>query len=244
MSDVDNELVFRRGTITVRGEFLWGSNYTFLATVSYEGQTLSAVYKPVRGERPLWDFPAGTLAKREVAAYLVSEILGWGLVPLTVFRRSGPLGAGSLQRFVDHNPDYHYFNFSTEDRQRLRPVMLFDMLINNADRKGSHILLDNDRNLWLIDHGVSFHVDYKLRTVVWDFIDEPIPENLVKDLRRLVELLHPVSQAPVSKYVKELYQRLSLPEIKALRLRALRLVEGERFPAPRMGYRPYPWPQI
>ena len=155
-------ITLQQGEMTVQGEFLWGSNYTFLVQVEHEGTQLAAVYKPSRGERPLWDFPTASLAHREVAAYLVSEASGWQLVPATVHRKDGPAGAGSLQVFIDHDPEYHYFNFSAEDRQRLRRVALFDLLINNADRKGSHILIDPDDHLWLIDHGAAlyFHHDW------------------------------------------------------------------------------------
>jgi streptogramin lyase len=120
------------------------------------------------------DFPRASLARREVAAYLVSEALGWRLVPPTVYRKDGPIGSGSLQLFIEHDPGYHYFTFSDADRQRLHPVAIFDLLINNADRKGSHLLLDPDGHLWLIDHGLCFHREDKLRTVIWDFAGEPI----------------------------------------------------------------------
>ncbi len=140
------------------------------------------MYKPTRGERPLWDFPPASLAGREVAAYLVSEALGWRLVPPTIYRKKGPLGPGSLQAFVEHDPEYHYFTFNESDRQRLRPVALFDLLINNADRKGSHVLLDEQDHMWLIDHGVCFHVEDKIRTVIWDFAGEPFPDALCSDL--------------------------------------------------------------
>ena len=168
--------ILSKGELAIKGEFLWGSNYTFLVDVHSEKGELAAVYKPTRGVRPLWDFPDSSLARRETAAFLVSEALGWRLVPPTILRKKGPLGAGSLQIFVEHDPEYHYFNFSEEDRQRLRPVAVFDLLVNNADRKGSHILLDPDRRIWLIDHGLCFHTDDKLRTVIWDFVGEPIPD--------------------------------------------------------------------
>jgi uncharacterized repeat protein (TIGR03843 family) len=176
----------REGEITVQGEFVWGSNYTFLAETRYKDLTLAAVYKPSRGQRPLWDFAPATLAHREAAAYLVSQALGWDLVPPTVYRRRGPVGAGSLQLFVEHNPEYHYFNMTAEDRQRLRPVALFDLLINNADRKGSHILLAPDGHLWLIDHGLCFHEEDKLRTVIWDFAGERLPAAAADDVCRVV----------------------------------------------------------
>src|SRR5512137_1512653 len=129
------------GTLELKGQFLWGSNYTFLAQISVGDVVAAAVYKPERGQRPLWDFPDGTLAQREVAAYVVSRALGWDLVPPTVLRLDGPAGAGSVQLFVDANPERHYFTFTAEEKQRLRPAAAFDLLVNNADRKAGHVLL-------------------------------------------------------------------------------------------------------
>ena len=235
--------ILEKGTITIRGEFVWGSNYTFLTRVDHEGESLSAVYKPTRGERPLWDFPAASLAKREVSAYLTSEGLGWQLVPPTVYRKRGPLGAGSLQLFVDHNPEYHYFNFSEEDRQRLRPVVLFDLVINNADRKGSHVLVDKDGHIWLIDHGICFHQDYKLRTVIWDFIDQPIPQDLCTQLGAFVHKLEADPGEPGS-LASLLGKYLSDIEISALCERAAALVQAGVFPGPPPNHRPFPWPQV
>lgn len=233
----------QRGKITVQGEFLWGSNYTFLAQVEQAGKTYSAVYKPTRGERPLWDFPTATLAKREVAAYLVSEALEWSLVPPTVYRKKGPIGAGSLQFFIEHDPEYHYFNFSETDRQRLRNMVLFDILINNADRKGSHVLKSPDDHLWLIDHGVCFHIEDKLRTVIWDFVGESIPANLCADLQRFRQNLNPVAGSP-SELATSLSPYLSTEEIRALGQRADTLIATAQFPPPNPYRRPYPWPQI
>lgn len=228
-----------QGQITIQGEFLWGSNYTFLVQVEHEGQTLKAVYKPTRGERPLWDFPKASLARREVAAFLVSEVLGWNLVPPTVYRRQAPIGPGSLQLYVEHDPEYHYFNFSQVDRQRLRPVALFDLLINNADRKGSHLLIDENRHLWLIDHGICFHREEKLRTVIWDFSGEEIPVDLYADLGRLCQEL-----SADSEFVKNLRAYLNQDEIAALAARAQNLLASGRFPDPHPNRRPYPWPPV
>jgi hypothetical protein len=235
--------ILRIGEISVRGEFLWGSNYTFLADAKHRDQKVACVYKPSKGERPLWDFPPASLAKREVAAYLVSEALGWQLVPPTVYRKNGPLGAGSLQLYVDHDPEYHYFNFTHEDRQLLRPTVLFDLVINNADRKGSHVLRDESSHLWLIDHGVSFHVEDKLRTVIWDFVGEAIPEDLCADLADFAVRLKPVNGEP-STLAVELMGYLSNGEVRALGGRAERLVTSGRFPAPDPYRRAFPWPQI
>lgn len=177
------------GQINLSGKFVWGSNHTFLAQVEAESTTLQAVYKPAAGERPLWDFPSQTLAQREVAAFLTSVALGWELVPPTVLRADGPAGGGSLQYFLDVDPERHYFTFSPQERQLLAPAALFDVLINNGDRKGGHVLLGSDQHVWLIDHGVCFHQDYKLRTVIWDFADRPIAPELLQDLRKFADRL-------------------------------------------------------
>lgn len=229
----------QHGEYQLQGQFLSGSNYTFLVDLIFKDLTQTAVYKPLRGEQPLWDFPAGSLSKREVAAYEVSEILNWELVPPTVFRRKGPIGAGSLQFFIKHDPDYHYFNFSEEDRQRLRPVALFDLLINNADRKGGHILKAADGHLWLIDHGICFHPEDKLRTVIWDFAGEAIPQDLLIDLCKLVE-----AEENEQLITLRLGQLLRKREIAALLARARRLADRGIFPTPLGTRRSYPWPPV
>jgi uncharacterized repeat protein (TIGR03843 family) len=177
-----------------------------------------------------------------VAAYLVSEALGWRHVPPTIYRKDGPLGAGSVQLYVEHNPEYHYFNFSEEDRQRLRPAALFDLLINNADRKGSHLLVDPDCRIWLIDHGICFHVENKLRTVIWDFGGEPIPSTLCRDLTLFRQQL--ADPSGETSRVKSLAKYLSQGEINALGRRADYLIRAERFPNPDPNRRPYPWPPV
>lgn len=229
----------KQGVLAVQGEFLWGSNYTFLVQVEHEGIKMGAVYKPAKGERPLWDFPAATLAHREVAAYLVSEALGWKLVPPTVYREKGPVGPGSVQLFIEHDPEYHYFNFEEKDRQRLRPVVLFDILINNADRKGSHILVDAEERLWLIDHGICFHVEDKLRTVIWDFAGEHLPENLCEDISKFVKQMREPSW-----YTETLKEHISKEEFQALIGRADRLLAVGHFPDPHASRRFQPWPPL
>jgi uncharacterized repeat protein (TIGR03843 family) len=231
--------LLQTGKIEITGQFTWGSNYTFLANVSSETEQLEAVYKPTRGERPLWDFPAETLAGREVAAYLISEALGWELVPPTVLRKDGPHGPGSLQMRVVHNPDQHYFTFDGEARQRLRQTAVFDLLINNADRKGGHILLGDGGKIWLIDHGICFHVEPKLRTVIWDFAGEPIPNELVTDLEKFSEKLKTDKV-----FRNQLNELLAEDEIDALRQRADELVVTRRFPAPPEDQRAVPWPMV
>ena len=241
MANVDDDILttLEKGQMTLLGEYLWGSNYTFSAQVEYQDIAVQAVYKPTRGERPLWDFPRASLARREVAAYLVSKALGWDLVPPTVYRKLAPIGPGSLQLFVEHDPEYHYFNFQAADRQRLRPVVLFDLLINNADRKGSHVLIDREGHMWLIDHGVCFHREDKLRTVIWDFAGEPIPQEYCAALDRLYQVLNSESEL-----VSQLQAVLNQEEIKALAARARHLLALNRFPDPHPNRRPYPWPPV
>jgi uncharacterized repeat protein (TIGR03843 family) len=229
----------QKGDIDLQGQFLNGSNYTFMARLAYEALDSAIVYKPVRGEQPLWDFPNGTLAKREVAAYVVSEALGWELVPPTVYRRKGPLGAGSVQLYIEHDPEYHFFNFEEKDKQRLRPVAVFDLLVNNADRKGSHILMDSNDHLWVIDHGLCFHEEDKLRTVIWDFGGQKIPIALLDCLQKLQGQLQGKNDLTI-----QLLSLLQQSEVNALARRARRLLDNRRFPYPGSGHRPYPWPPI
>ncbi len=236
LSDVLEAL--RLSPLNLVGQFVWGSNYTFLVTLDHPTGPIPAVYKPAQGERPLWDFPNGTLASREAAAFLCSQALGWDLVPPTVMRSEGPLGAGSVQLFVDADPEKHFFTFSPQDKQRLRPVVTFDWVINNADRKSGHILLSPNHRIWLIDHGVCFHPEDKLRTVVWDFVGESIPQALLDDLARFESALQPETELTHS-----LAPLLSPDELAALLERVGRLRSQRRFPAPGHG-RPYPWPLV
>ena len=229
----------QKGSIDLQGQFLSGSNYTFLGDLVYDDLKFQVVYKPVRGEQPLWDFPHGSLARREVAAFLISESLGWDMVPPTIFRKDGPLGPGSLQQYVEHDPNDHYFNFEEKDRQRLRPVAVFDLILNNADRKGGHILRDAENHLWLIDHGLCFHAEDKLRTVVWDFSGEEIPNDLMVSVSHLIDALK-----EGEKLHDDLLQYLRPGEIVAMHNRALRLCETGRFPLPPSSRRSYPWPPV
>lgn len=210
-----------------------GSNYTFLVEVSYENKTYQAVYKPSRGEQPLWDFLEHTLAQREVAAYLVSECLGFHLVPFTTLRKDGPYGRGSIQQYIEYDPEYHYFNFSEEDKQLLKPVVLFDMLVNNADRKGGHVLFENETHkLFAIDHGICFHEDDKLRTVLWDFGGQKIPDDLLSRLT-----LSPSLLADLERY-------LTPREISALQTCAELILKKGIFPRQPRDRRAMPWPPL
>ncbi|MDP9074876.1 MAG: SCO1664 family protein [Actinomycetota bacterium] len=225
--------VLAEGEIELLGRMPWSSNGTFLVTVSLDGAQLNAVYKPHRGERPLWDFPAG-LYQREVAAYRLSQALGWPRVPETVVRADGPFGVGSLQRFIDADFDQQYFTLLAQERHHpaLKAMATFDLVANNADRKGGHCLVDGDENLWGIDHGLCFNVAPKLRTVIWDFCGEAIPAPLLDDLRRLA------TNPPAS-----LDDLLDRAERDAIVRRAERVVATGRFPDPGDGW-PYPWPLV
>ena len=222
------------GTIEIEGRMPWSSNNTFLVTVACGESQVPAIYKPGRGERPLWDFPDG-LYRREVAAYELAESLGWSFVPPTVEVDDGPFGPGSLQLFVDADFEQHYFTLLEEPAHhpKLKRMATFDVLANNADRKGGHCLVDSDGRIWGIDHGLCFHVQPKLRTVIWDFAGEPIESADLEDLERwagselsprLTELLHP-------------------EEVRALQKRARRLLESGCLPEPRSDH-PYPWPLV
>lgn len=236
LTEEEWQIALQEGHLSLEGQFLLGSNYTFLVTVEHAGRRLSAVYKPMRGERPLWDFPEATLALREVAAYLVCRALGWGFVPVTVLRE-GPFGLGSLQQFIDYNPNYHYFNFRPPDLERLRPVALFDLLVNNADRKGSHIFFQKrTRRLYAIDHGLCFHVEDKLRTVIWNFAGEPFPPSLVQDLQRL--------QSQPESLLSELRKYLAAEEIEAFLARLNRLLAQPIYPFPPRHRRAFPYPPL
>jgi uncharacterized repeat protein (TIGR03843 family) len=221
------------GDYELKGQFVLGSNYTFLVEVHHEGASYPAVYKPSRGEQPLWDFPENTLALREVAAYLVSEALGLHIIPYTTLRADGPHGSGSLQQFIEYDPNYHYFNFTSEDRQLLRPVALFDLLVNNADRKGGHVFFENEtHNLFAIDHGICFHEEDKLRTVLWDFAGQKIPADLLDRLSLRPGLL------------RDLEPYLSPSEITALCSRAEYIRKKGTFPRQPRDRRSMPWPPL
>jgi hypothetical protein len=212
------------------------SNFTFLCRVDGGGEELLAVYKPQRGEAPLWDFPDGTLCRREVAAYVLASALGWPRVPPTVLR-DGPQGPGSVQRFLRFDPDHHYFTLLEARPDEFRRVALFDVVVNNADRKSGHCLLAEDGELFVVDHGVCFSTDPKLRTVIWDFVGEPIPPDPRADLETLRADL---AGGPLR---DELRSLLSDHEVDATGRRLAELLELGRFPEPGSG-RPYPWPVV
>jgi uncharacterized repeat protein (TIGR03843 family) len=224
----------RSGTIEVVGRMPWSSNATFLVTLRDGVDEGRAIYKPGKGERPLWDFPNG-LFRREVAAYELSEALGFGVVPPTIVRHDAPLGVGSLQWFIEADFKEHYFSLHEnrpEFDDQFRVMALFDIVANNTDRKSGHCLLDAAGKVWGIDNGLCFAEEFKLRTVIWEFADEPIAEPLLAPLRRLIESV-PLKMASL----------FTDDEILAMLDRAEEILAEPSFPVDVSGRR-YPWPLI
>ncbi len=230
--------LLQEGRVELVGQILSSSNVIFLTHVVEGDLQALAVYKPHRGERPLWDFPQGTLCLREVAAYVVSRALGWPLIPPTVLR-DGPYGVGALQLFIDADPEAIYFSLCEERRADLLPVALFDILANNADRKGGHLLLDEWERIWAIDNALTFHAEPKLRTVIWDFAGEPIPEAYQADLREFQEQL-----SGEGALRETLARLLDEEEIAELSARLAALLEDPVFPHPDPHRRQVPWPLV
>ncbi len=222
--------------LEVVGRMRYSSNATFLVEAKFDGEELAGIYKPRRGERPLWDFPQGTLCQREVAAYELSDALGWDVVPLTILR-DGPLGVGAVQRFVDHDPDEHFFTLRDGREDRFRQFAWFDVLVNNTDRKGGHCLHDRVNDVIVgIDHGLTFHDDWKLRTVIWDFAGERLPPAAADDVCRVVAELE---SGPLSDRFAAL---LAPDELDAVVRRAqVLLTRGLPFPD---DYHSTPWPLV
>ncbi|MBD0837996.1 MULTISPECIES: SCO1664 family protein [unclassified Streptomyces] len=252
------------GELTVRGRIREASNAALLCTVTHEGRQASCIYKPVAGERPLWDFPDGNLAGREVAAYAVSEATGWGLVPPTVLR-DGPYGEGMCQLWIDAAPDsellalvdaeepepgWKAIGFAEvgegrtallvhADDERLRRLAVLDAVVNNADRKGGHLLPAPDGRLYGIDHGVTFNVENKLRTLLWGWAGEPLTGEAVEVLKALKESLEPDGQLATT-----LPGLITPAEIDATRARVDALLTSGRHPEPSGEWPAIPWPPV
>lgn len=241
--DPDREVLelLAHAPLEILGRIVTASNLTLLCRLDRDDQL--AVYKPERGEAPLWDFPSRTLYRREVAAYVLDRCEGPGMVPPTVLRTDGPLGPGSVQLFVDHDPDRHYFRLVTESdpvtRAELLRMVVFDLVANNADRKGSHVLLDAAGHVRLVDHGLCFNVAPKLRTVAWDFADQPLPPEARAFAVTVAERL----TDPDDPLTRRLNQLLDAREVATTAARARRVVGLERFPRP-SGRHPWPWPPL
>ncbi|WNM34120.1 SCO1664 family protein [Streptomyces sp. Li-HN-5-11] len=253
-----------RGELTVRGRIRDASNAALFCTVAHDGQEASCVYKPVAGERPLWDFPDGTLAEREVAAYEVSEATGWGLVPPTVLR-DGPYGEGMVQLWIEASPEaellalvdaeepgpgWKAIGFAEvgegrtallvhADDERLRRMAVLDAVINNADRKGGHLLPTSDGRLYGIDHGVTFHVDDKLRTLLWGWAGEPLPAQALDVLKALKDAL-----GDGGALAARLAGLITPAETDATRARVEALLASGRHPEPGGEWPAIPWPPV
>ncbi len=259
----DEAVVLALGELELRGRIMPASNVTLFGEVVHEGRSVACVYKPISGERPLWDFPDGTLAAREVAAHAVSEALRWNVVPPTILR-DGPVGVGMVQAWrepdagqdpVDIVPsgptpegyrhvldaldgDDRPIALVHEDSDALRRMAVFDVLVNNADRKGGHVLAMQDGHRFGVDHGVCFNVDDKLRTVLWGWAGEPLDETDAQEVGGFLEEL--TTQA--SPIRTELCELLDGEELSALELRCTMLLRRRRMPHPSRGWPSIPWP--
>jgi uncharacterized repeat protein (TIGR03843 family) len=263
LPEADALELLRAGTLELEGRLVEASNTTLRARISLDGVSARCVYKPVRGERPLWDFPDGTLAGREVSAYLLATATGWACVPPTVLR-NGPLGPGACQLWIDEPddaeqllgfvpaegvPDGWYPILSARDGDgtpyvlahaddpRLSRLAVFDVVANNADRKGGHVLSTVDGHVYGVDHGVCFHVENKLRTVLWGWLDEPLPQDAVEVLGKL--------RAELSGGLgTQLAEHLTRAEVAQVRTRVEVLLAERRFPAPSGDWPAVPWPPV
>ena len=263
LAESDALALLRHGQIEIEGRLVDASNTTLRAEITLDGLTRRCVYKPVRGERPLWDFPDGTLAGREVSAYLVSQATGWDLVPPTILR-DGPLGPGALQLWIDEptdaesligfvpaydvpagwlavanarDEDGDAFALAHADDPRLARLAVFDAVINNADRKGGHVLYPATGAVHGVDHGVSFHVENKLRTVLWGWTGKSLPPEAV-------EALPAVAAGLDSTLGEALEEHLTVSEVQHIRLRVKRLLRAGRYPKPPQDWPAIPWPPI
>lgn len=223
------------GDVEVLGLLPYSSNYVFLTRVERGDVSLLTIYKPTKGERPLWDFPAGSLAAREAAAYVVSEAGGWGFVPPTILRSDAPLGPGSLQVFIEHDPERHYFVLFEERGEEFAAFAAFDIVVNNADRKAGHVLEDGGGRLWGVDHGLTFNEEPKLRTVIWEFGGTEVPPAELERLRTLRR-----EWPETERRLENLIER---SEIEATVARLDSLLERPVFPEPTSRHH-LPWPLV
>ena len=224
--------------VAIEGLLRGSSNYTFLVTLkSAETKGLLAVYKPARGESPLWDFPPRTLYRREVASYELSKILGWPQIPPTVVRKRGPHGPGAMQLFIESD-SRHFLSEQSGHMDTWVRIALFDVISNNADRKSGHVLFDAQDRVWVIDHGLTFHTDSKLRTVIWNFAGQPLPADLCEDLE------HAAASLEGGALAETLGSLLAPEEVSATRTRLRRVLDPRwRFPEPSSAWS-VPWPPV
>lgn len=234
MATVDKFTVLSEGVLKVTGRLVDASNATLYATSIFDDAEIACIYKPIAGERPLWDFADGSLAHREYAAYLVSEALGFHIVPLTILR-DGPYGLGMVQEWITLNEEIELATFFSTNNHRLRSMALFDAIVNNTDRKIGHLLPVNEDEVYGCDHGVTFHVDDKLRTVLWQWADDSLADSEMELLRRAEKLLR-------NDLARDLEPLLTSAEIDATLMRIERLLSEGRFPLPNPDWPAIPWP--
>jgi uncharacterized repeat protein (TIGR03843 family) len=234
MATVDKYTHLSEGELKVTGRLVDASNATLYATATIEDSEMVCIYKPIAGERPLWDFADGSLAHREYAAYLVSQALGFNIVPLTILR-DGPYGIGMAQEWITLNEEIELGTFFSTDNPRLRAMALFDAIVNNTDRKIGHLLPVTEEEVYGCDHGVTFHVDDKLRTVLWQWADDELTDSEMELLRKAEKLL-------LSDLADQLAPFLTKAEIDATLVRVERLLSEGRFPLPNPDWPAIPWP--
>lgn len=216
-----------------------GSNYTFYTNVKYRGKSIRVIYKPRIGEQPLHDFVSGSLYKREYASFVLSVALGWRFIPVTVIR-DGPYGIGSVQQFIDIEPDSNYFTIAMANTDEIEKIALFDCITNNADRKASHCFLGRDGHIWGIDHGLTFHHIWKLRTVIWDFAEKQISDELIGSMSILLNNLVADTN---NKTYQALNGLLTSEELQSLHDRIRHFIDAHAFPSydPTRRNIPLPW---
>ena len=232
MSDV--EKILKEGELVVTGRLIDASNATLLAQCTLGDQSIKCIYKPIAGERPLWDFPDGNLAHREFAAYLISEYLALKIVPLTILR-DGPFGQGMVQEWIDIDVEIDLAKFFSQDDPQLRKMALFDAVINNTDRKIGHLLPRPDGKLFGCDHGVTFHHEYKLRTVLWQWAGSDLNKEEMNSLESLQEILRTDESAKLQSLITPV-------EFVALQSRTQELIKMSSFPLPSTDWPAIPWP--
>ncbi|MDT0278258.1 SCO1664 family protein [Blastococcus goldschmidtiae] len=234
VDDAEALHLLQTGEIDLEGRMLDASNVTLVGTIRSGDLGGECVYKPVAGERPLWDFPDGTLAGREISAFLVSEATGWRVVPPTVLR-DGPFGPGMVQLWIDGDEDVDLAEFVRRDDPALRRMAVFDAVVNNADRKGGHIIPMPDGHVYGVDHGICFSVDPKLRTLLWRWAGRPIPLAALEVLERLAEELR-------GELGEQLHEHLTRREVRRTQQRVADLLRTKLHPEPSGDWPALPWP--
>jgi uncharacterized repeat protein (TIGR03843 family) len=227
--------ILDKGKLEVIGRLVDASNATLFGEISLDGHTKRVIYKPIAGERPLWDFPDGNLASREYAAYLISDFGEFNLVPRTLLR-DGPFGIGSVQEWIEIDEEIDVIEIAQSKDRAIRSMALFDVIVNNTDRKFGHILIDKNSKIYGCDHGVTFHVDFKLRTVIWQFAGLSLKSEEKDQLKKVLD---GIFQGEL-----DLRELLTSEEIEALASRIENLLTSESFPLPSEEWPAVPWPPV